>query len=163
MFFYFCNKIKTIEEEEMNKFISISHVHLLIIWLFLRSRITDESRILFHQVCPLKNCLCAYLIAICEYLNYIFYRPEVKNIKQLLIYFCPCWVIIAALVLFSSCVVTGGYSLALVHGLLIEMVSLVMEHRLQGEWASVVLAYGLSCSMPCGIFLNQESNRCPLH
>ena len=90
-------------------------------------------------------------------MNYIFYRPEVKNVKQLIIYCCPHWAIIAALMLFSSCVVTGDYSLVVVQGLLL------MEHRLQGKWASIVLAHGLSCSMQHGIFLDQESNLCPLH
>lgn len=42
-FYYFCNKIKTTEEEMNKKFISVSHVLLLIIWLFLRSRVTGES------------------------------------------------------------------------------------------------------------------------
>ena len=32
-----------------------------------------------------------------------------------------------------------------------------------GTWASVVVAHGLSCSMACGIFLDQRSNPCPLH
>ena len=63
-----------------------------------------------------KTCLCAYFIAICEYLSYIFYMPEVKNVKQLFIYCSPHWAIIASLVLFSSCVVTGGHSLVVVHG-----------------------------------------------
>ena len=30
-------------------------------------------------------------------------------------------------------------------------------------WASVVVEHGLSCSAACGIFLDQESNLCPLH
>ena len=32
-----------------------------------------------------------------------------------------------------------------------------------GAWASVVVVQGLSCSMACGIFLDQGSNPCPLH
>ena len=48
--------------------------------------------------------------------------------------------------------VNEGYSLVLVHGLLIEVASLVAEHRLQ--------AHGLSCG---GIFLDQGLNPCPLH
>ena len=32
-----------------------------------------------------------------------------------------------------------------------------------GVWASVVVAWGLSCSVACGIFLDQGSNPCPLH
>ena len=30
---------------------------------------------------------------------------------------------------------SGGYSLVLVHGLLIAVASLVVEHRFQGMWA----------------------------
>ena len=47
-------------------------------------------------------------------------------------------------------------------GLLIVAASLVEEHGLQGE-ESVVVAYGLSCSKACGIFLDQGSNLHPLH
>ena len=32
-----------------------------------------------------------------------------------------------------------------------------------GAWASVVVAHGLSCSVTCGVFLDQGSNPCPLH
>ena len=39
---------------------------------------------------------------------------------------------------------TGGYSLGVVHGLLIAMASLVAEHGLQGMRASVIVARGLS-------------------
>ena len=48
-------------------------------------------------------------------------------------------------------------------GLLIAVVSLVAEHRLQGKWASVVLVHRLSCSEAFGIFLVQGLNLCPLH
>ena len=40
--------------------------------------------------------------------------------------------------------------------------SVVVACRLQST-ASVVVAHGLSCSMACGIFLDQGSNPCPLH
>ena len=39
--------------------------------------------------------------------------------------------------------------------------SLVAEHRLQST-GSVVVTYGLSCSLACGTFLDQGSNPCPL-
>ena len=60
-------------------------------------------------------------------------------------------------------------------GLLIEVASLVAEHRLQGTWASVavitglsstgsvVVACRLSCSVMYGIFLDQGLNLCLLH
>ena len=44
---------------------------------------------------------------------------------------------------FSPAVASGGYSLVSVHGLLIVVASLVVEHRLQDMWASVVAAHGL--------------------
>ena len=40
--------------------------------------------------------------------------------------------------------------------------SVVVAHRLQSA-GSVVVAHGLSCSVACGIFLDQGSNPCPLH
>ena len=54
--------------------------------------------------------------------------------------------------------------------ILIVVASLVAEygfqaHSLQQLWhaGSVVVAHGLSCSVACGIFLDQGSNQCPLH
>ena len=67
-----------------------------------------------------------------------------------------------------------GLSLVVARGLLIAVAS-PMEHGLWGVWASVfvaprlqsadsvVVAYGLSCSAICGIFLDKGSNPCPLH
>ena len=52
----------------------------------------------------------------------------------------------------SLVAVSGGFSLAVVHGLLIEVASLVTEHG-----ASIFVAQSLSCFMTCGIFLDQES------
>ena len=75
---------------------------------------------------------------------------------------------------FSSVAVSGGYSLVAVRQLLIVVVSLV-EHRLWGMWASVVVASGLwstgsvvmvrglICSEACGIFPDQRSNLWLLH
>ena len=48
-----------------------------------------------------------------------------------------------------------GLSLDVVCGLLVEMASLVVGHRLSGGWASVGVAHGLSCPAVCGIFLGQ--------
>jgi len=48
---------------------------------------------------------------------------------------------------FSLVAASGGYSLVVVHGLLIVVASFVMEHGLQGTQASVVEVPGLhSCS-----------------
>ena len=86
----------------------------------------------------------------------------------ILMYFWLCWVFVVG---FSLVAVSRGYSLVGVHGLLIVVASLVVEHRLQGTRASVVAARGLSscgsqalstgsvvvvhwlsCSNACGIF-----------
>ena len=48
---------------------------------------------------------------------------------------------------FFLVVARGGYSIDAVHGLLLVVASLVVEHRLQGTQASVVIACGVSsCS-----------------
>ena len=70
---------------------------------------------------------------------------------------------------------SGDYSLVAVCSLLIVVNSPVTKHRLQGTWASVVVApgsqstgsigvvHGLSCSVACVIFPDQGSNPCLLH
>ena len=72
-----------------------------------------------------------------------------------------CWIFFAVRGL-STAVVRGAYSLVALHRLLI-VASLVGEHRLYTERASVVVASRLSCPMAHGIFPDQESNPCPLH
>ena len=47
---------------------------------------------------------------------------------------------------FSPAAESGAYSLVAARGLLMVVVSLVVEHRLQGAQASVVVAPGLGCS-----------------
>ena len=66
--------------------------------------------------------------------------------------------------------VNRGCFLVMVHRLLIVVASLVAEHRLEEcrlqkleHVGSVVVAHGLSCSMACGIFLEQGLNLCLLH
>ena len=87
----------------------------------------------------------------------------IKNIIYLFIYLYF-WLLLFLLGLFSSCITwashCGDFS--------------VVEHGLQGSWASVVaarglqitgsiiVAHGLSCSTACGIFLDQGSNLCLL-
>ena len=76
---------------------------------------------------------------------------------------------------FSLFAASGEYSVAAVRRLLIAVASLVVEPGLQG-WrdsivvapglesiGSIAVALGLSCSAPCGIFLDQGSNSCLLH
>ena len=72
---------------------------------------------------------------------------------------------------------SGGYSLVVVHKLLMAVASLVAERGLSGAQALVVVACGLSnrgsrlsgCGTgtwllhACGIFLDRGSNPCLLH
>ena len=75
--------------------------------------------------------------------------------------FFLCWCFVAALG-FSLVAASRGYSLVPVHGLLIVMASLIVEHG-SSAWASVGVAHGLSCFAACGIFLEQGLNPCLLH
>ena len=63
---------------------------------------------------------------------------------------------------FSLVVESEGYSLVAVGRLLFTVTSLVAEHRLQGM-GSVVVVYGVSCSVAYGIFLDQGLSLCLLH
>ena len=82
---------------------------------------------------------------------------------------------------FSLVAASRGYTLVAVHSPLTVVSSLVSEYGLQGMWASVVAAHGLSCcgswalehrlivthrlccSMAREIFQDQGSNPCLLH
>ena len=66
--------------------------------------------------------------------------PEVKNVKQLFIYCSPRWAIIASLVFFSSCVVTSGHSLVVVHGLLLLWSTDSRASGLQQFWLMGLVA-----------------------
>ena len=63
---------------------------------------------------------------------------------------------------FSLVVPSRGHFLVVMCGLLVVLASLVVEHRLQGAWASVVGAHGPSCPGARGIFPDQGLNQCPL-
>ena len=53
--------------------------------------------------------------------------------------------------------------LSVVAVLLFAVASLVAEHGLQGTWASVVVAHGVSCPVEGEIFPDQGWNPHPLH
>ena len=57
----------------------------------------------------------------------------------------------------------AGLLFLVVHRLLIAVTALVVEHRLQGVWASVGVVHRLSCSVPRGVLPNQGLNSCSLH
>ena len=46
------------------------------------------------------------------------------------------------------------------HGHFIVVTSMIVKHGILG---SVAVVLGLSCSAACGLFLDKESNLCPLH
>ena len=52
----------------------------------------------------------------------------------------------------------AGLSLVAVHGFLIAVASLLVEHRLIQFKDSVVMVHGLSCPVACGIFPDQRWN-----
>ena len=59
---------------------------------------------------------------------------------------------------FSLVAEIKGYYLVVVHRFLIAMASLVLKHGLEGVWASVLVAYGVSS---CGFWaLVQRLNFC---
>ena len=62
----------------------------------------------------------------------------------------------------SLVAVSRGYSPVAVHGLLIAVVSLAVEHRI---WSTglIVVAHRLNCPVECGISPEKGSNPCPLH
>ena len=78
--------------------------------------------------------------------------------------FWQLWVLVAVQSL-SLVEASRDYSLAMAHGLLIAVASLVLEHRLQ--WlqrvTSVVAAHRSSCHVACRLFPDQGLNLCPLH
>ena len=115
-----------------------------------------------------------------KYSKHLFLRNEETHIQfQWFFFFWLCWVFVAARGL-SLVAPSGGLLFVVVHGFLITVASLAVEHglqarRLQQLWCtgsvvvarglqsagSVVVVYGLSCSMACGIFPDQGSNPCP--
>ena len=62
-----------------------------------------------------------------------------------------------------SLVGASGGSFLVVMCRLFVVASLVAAHRLESVWASVAVAYGLSCSTACGILPAQGSNSRLLH
>ena len=68
----------------------------------------------------------------------------------------------SSLVGLSLVVWSGGYSLVVVHELLIA-VTFTVEHELQSTWASIVTVHGLRHSEVCGIFPDQGLNLCLLY
>ena len=80
--------------------------------------------------------------------------------RVLLCFGCWVFIVMSGLSLVSS---SRGYFLVAMHGPLVVVASLVMEHRTLGPVGLVVVTHGLSCSMACGIFRDQGSNLCPLH
>ena len=77
--------------------------------------------------------------------------------------FFLCWVFTAACRL-SPAAVSRGYSLVVGCRLLTAVAPLVVEHSLQGMWASVVVVgHRLHCLVEYGILLDQGMNQYSMH
>ena len=79
----------------------------------------------------------------------------------LFIYFWPCWVFVSVRGL-SLVAASGGHSSSWCAGLSLSR-PLLLRSIGSRPAGSVVVAHGPSCSVACGIFLDQGSNPCPLH
>lgn len=85
-----------------------------------------------------------------------------NNVFIYLFYFWLRWVFVAVHRL-SPVATSRRYSLAVAHGLLVAVASVVLDHGLRGLRASVVVVHGFSCLRACGVFPKQGSNPCPPH
>ena len=83
--------------------------------------------------------------------------PALKNIYIMYLFMCLYWSSLLHACRLSLVMVSGGYSLIVVGGLLIAVASLVAVH------GSVDVAPRFRCPMAHGIFLDQGSNPSPLH
>ena len=86
--------------------------------------------------------------------NYLFFKK--------LIYFCLCWVFVAAhrlSLVVVSWLLTAGASFVAEHGLQGMWASVVAAHGLQG--AALVVAHGLGCPTAFGISPDQRLNGVP--
>ena len=90
------------------------------------------------------------------------YFPTQHSVTFLLLLLLLCWVFTA--VQGPSLVVArGGYSLVVVHGLIVMggiscCRAWVLQHA-----DSLVVMHGLSCPAACGLFPDEGLNPCPLH
>ena len=94
-------------------------------------------------------------------LNYVFTDLLFIYFNYLLIYFWLHWVFVAAWGP-SLVAASRGPSLAMCSGFSLWRL-LFWGAQVLGDWASGVVAHGLSGSLACGIFLHQGMNVCPLH
>ena len=78
-----------------------------------------------------------------------------------IIYFWLCWVFVSVPGL-SPVAASGGHSSSRCAGLSLSRPPLLRSTGSRRA-GSVVVAYGPSCSVACGIFPDQGSNPCPLH
>ena len=83
--------------------------------------------------------------------------------KPCLIYYYYYFLVALAASRLSLVPVSGGYSLVMLHGILIAVASLVVELGLSGVQASAAVLHRLSCPLARGIFPDQGLNWCPLH
>ena len=96
---------------------------------------------------------------ILDFLIIFIFISSLKKFIHVFVCGCAESSLMCGLSLAAAC---RGYSLVVMHGLLNEVASFVVEPGLQGTQASGVVAHRLSCSMAYGIFPDQGSNQCPL-
>ena len=94
-------------------------------------------------------------------LTFFFFNFGFIYFIYLFIYLWLCWVFVSVRGL-SPAVASGGLSSSRCAGL---SLSRPLPLRSTGSRCagSVIVAYGPSCSAPCGVFPDQGSNPCPLH
>ena len=138
-------------------FIPFLPSNISLYWYFVYPFISCWTFQLFLQLLTIMNKVACY-------------KHSCRSFQKISIYFWLCWVLIAILSLVAA---SRSYSPVVEHGLLIVVASPVAVHR--GTWASIVaaprlqresslvVAHELSCSMACGIFLDQGSSWYPLH
>ena len=101
---------------------------------------------------------------------YLFIYSFIHSFIHLFIYLWLLWVFVAAYGLSLAVASVGYYSSLWCAGFSLRWLLLLWSTGSRhvgfsscGAWASIVAAHGLSCSVACGIFLDQVSNLCPLH
>ena len=90
--------------------------------------------------------------------TYKHYMFLFKIFVYLFVYFCLCWLFVAAHGL-SLVVVSRGYSLVLLPGLLTVLASLDAEHGLSDSLASVTVMHTLTCPAVYGVLVPRPGTK----
>ena len=132
--------------------------------LFISRAISDSSEFIIMNILISLPFKCVFYLPVLQIFSNHFLNKFIYLFMHL---FLAVFSLHCCIRVFSSCGKWGLLIIA-IHRLLIAVASLV-EHGLQACRAqqlwhvgSAVVAHGLSCSMACGILLDQGSNPCPL-